>query len=99
MTASNMPMPSTNAHSELTLMIELRNSDSGMIGSAARASLTMNAASITSDNSSKGHTRSEAQPCCGTQVSASSKGTTVAISNANPLQSICLSDGRGFMFG
>ncbi|MNC99188.1 hypothetical protein D3C83_173890 [compost metagenome] len=54
---------------------------------------------MTAENASSGHTRSDPQPCCGTHVSASSSGTTVAISKPKPLQSIRLSDGRGFMYG
>ena len=94
---TSVSMPSTNEQSEHTAMIEFRNSDSGMIASAARASFAMKATSMNTEQTSSGHTRSDPQPCCGTHVSASSSGTTVAISNAKPAQSIWWFDGRGFM--
>src|SRR5436190_7056323 len=94
-----MPMPSQNEQSEHTAMIGSRNSDSGMMASAAPASLAMKATSMIAEPTSGGHTHSDPQPCCGTHVNASSSGTTMAISSAKPAQSMRLSDGRGFMYG
>src|SRR5688572_8083929 len=99
MMTPNMPTPSTNEHSEQTAMMRLLNNVSGMIGSSTRASLAMKAASITADNISSGMTRTDDHPCSGAHVRASSSGTTVAVSSANPLQSIAFDDPLFFMFG
>src|SRR3954462_10272290 len=99
MITPNIPIPSTNAQIEQTTMIGLVNSTSGITGSPALVSLTRNPASIPADNASSNVTRGDVQPYSVAQVSASSSGTTVAISVANPIQSSCRVDPLGFRFG
>src|SRR3954451_15911077 len=99
MITPNIPIPSTNTHSEQMLITGLRNRLSGIIGSGERDSTEMNAASITADPISSDTTRVDPHPYVVAQVSASSSGTTQAISVANPGQSSWRAAARGFMCG
>src|SRR5471030_2027756 len=99
MITPNMPMPRTNAHTEQMAMIGFLKSMSGITGSGAFDYVTRNATSISTDNTSSDSTRVDVQPYCVAHVSASSSGTTVPMSVANPVQSSFRVAPRGFMCG
>src|SRR3954468_3967778 len=99
MITPNIPIPSTKAQIEQMAMIGFLNSTSGITGSAAFDSTARNEASIAADKASSDSTRVDDQPYCVAQVSASSSGTTVPISVANPAQSSRRVEPRGFMCG
>src|SRR3954464_11842924 len=99
MIVPKMPTPSVKAATAHTAITGSPYSSSGITGSAARDSTNRSTASITTDSTSNDSTRVDDQPYCVAQVSASSNGTTVPISDANPAQSRERLDPRGFMCG
>ncbi len=99
MITPNMPIPSTNAQTEQMAMIGSLKRSSGITGSGALDSAYRNSTSITAASASSDSTRTDVQPYCVAQVSASSSGTTVPINVVKPAQSSRRVAPRGFMWG
>src|SRR5262252_6671479 len=99
MMTPNMPTPRMNTQMEQMLITGCLKSTSGSIGSGDRDSTYRKTPSMTVANASSDSTCVEVQPYSVAQVSASSNGTTQAMSVAKPAQSIRLAAACGLMFG
>src|ERR1700681_2960866 len=99
MVTPNIPTPINQADTVQIEMSGLVYITSGITRSETFDSPYRNSASISADSASSDSTRTDDQPYCVAQVSASSSGTTVPTSVANPAQSSRREAPRGFRCG